>query len=148
MLFFSSVFACLELLLHRSDRFSLVVDKCGSIKPDHVLDASSSEHSAKLSIPTIAKQSDPSNVVRVAIPALKTLSSGKLFGSAASADCMNQRQPNALTIAIHQPRWLGSYTSNFPWPTSIRPSAAETKNKIDPKRFGSTASNSQLFSLD
>ena len=73
---------------------------------DYVLDASSSEHSARFSMPTIAKQSGPSNVVCVAIPALKTLSSGKLLGSAASADCMNQRQPSALTIAIHQPKWL------------------------------------------
>ena len=105
---FSSVSAGPDVLACRIGRYSSAFNQCGLVTPDEVLDTSSSEHSARLSIPTMAKQSDPSNVVRVAIPALKTLSSGKLFGSAASADCMNQRQPSALTIAIHQPRWLGS----------------------------------------
>ena len=104
----SSFPVCLEVLACRGGRYSLGLDQCSSVKSDYVLDTSSSEHSARLSIPTMAKQSDPSNVVCVAIPALKTLSSGKLLGSAASADCMNQRQPSALTIAIHQPRWFGS----------------------------------------
>ena len=65
---------------------------------------SSSEHSARLRIPTIANASEPSKVVRMDIVLSSTCSRGTLVGHPAIADCMNQTQPNAFTIEIHQPR--------------------------------------------